>query len=525
MPNIKRSPFFWPSFLLILGLAGYGGAAIIQAIVPAAAPTASRRGTTTPASGAGIFQLAANTTAGSVGAAVCDDGNGNTTTSGCTANAVTSTSPVTVNANSTNDQQLMELSLSAGYLNSLGRPFDIFGAGLYTTQTAQTPTLELKVKLCTVSGCGSGTVVTLVDITTGATTAATSNVSWNLRTVAVTAATGATGNLEVHGRSSVDLGSAISTAATVYNDISTAVSSNIDLTAALFVDFTIKFSTNAATANIFIQRSGVVSPGGSTSGGGGGSGPSITQGTFASLPGTCTTNDLYYQTDGPYQFRCSAANTFSAFLPSWGLVTVPPSASWTSDNMSTTTVDSTNGERYFANSPNAANTVRLQYRTAPATPYAIVGGIRHELTGIASTSTSTNGLSAPCMFFRDGTGKIESLCANFNSTNSTTSMDVSDWTNSTTFSATVKNFNMNGAEMSGPLARQTVWFCLTDDGTTNITKFVSIDRQHWIQFSQTSRTAFFGSGPTQAGWGNWTNGNAVDEALIDWTLNTAATCK
>jgi len=292
---------------------------IVPAIVPALSPSTSRRGTTTPASGAGIFQLAANTTAGSAGAAICDDGTGNATTTGCTTNAVTSTTPVTVNTNVTTDQQLMELSLSAGYLNSLGRPFSMFGAGVYTTQAMQTPTLNFKIKLCTVSGCGSGTVVTLVSITSGITIAASSNISWNLSATAVTAATGATGNLEIHGPATVDLGSALSTAATVYNDTNTAVSSNIDLTAALFVDFTVAFSTNAATANICTQREGVVSPGGSTAGGGGGTG-AVTQisqtilgspaasVTFSGIAGTFT--DLLLT----IQARSSTASTQDTVL-------------------------------------------------------------------------------------------------------------------------------------------------------------------------------------------------------------------
>lgn len=255
----------------ILAIAAFLQASgIVPAIVPSAVPSANRRGTLTGCGGSGCFQLASSASAGSSGAVYCDDGSGNLTTSGCTANAVTSTTPVTVNTNTTNDQQLMELSLSAGYLNSLGRPFDFFGAGVYTTQTAQTPTLTFKIKLCTVSGCGSGTVVTLVSITSGATTAASTNISWNVRSLGTTAATGATGNLEIHGPAAIDLGSALSTAATVYNDTNTAVSGNIDLTAALFVDFTIAFSTNAATANTCTQREGSVSPGGSTAGGGGG---------------------------------------------------------------------------------------------------------------------------------------------------------------------------------------------------------------------------------------------------------------
>lgn len=258
---MKRSPLFWPSVVILIGLFGYAGAAVIPAIVPAAVPTANKTSTTGT-----VFALASSN-ALTPSTAVCTNANGDMTTTACTTNAVTSTTPVTVNANSTADQQLMELSLTAGYLNSLGRPFDFFGAGVYTIASG-TPTLEFKLKLCTVSGCGSGTVVTLVDITSAATTTLTNN-NWSMRLVGTTAATGATGNLEIHGPVTVDIGALAATADAVYGDINTAVSGNIDLTAALFVDWTIKFSTNQASPNAMTQREGVVNPGGSTAGGGG----------------------------------------------------------------------------------------------------------------------------------------------------------------------------------------------------------------------------------------------------------------
>lgn len=175
-------------------------------------------------------------------------------------NSVTSTTPVTVNTNTTSDQQLMELSLGAGYFNSSKQPFLFDGAGLYSTQTAQTPTITLKIKLCTVSGCGSGTVVTLISIVSTATIAAVTNNNWNLSVLGYTATTGATGNLEIHGPLALDLGALTTTADSIFVDTNTAVSSNIDLTAALFIDFTIAFSTNAVTANTFTQRSGGVMP-------------------------------------------------------------------------------------------------------------------------------------------------------------------------------------------------------------------------------------------------------------------------
>lgn len=181
-------------------------------------------------------------------------------------NSVTNVTPVTANtASSTSDQQLMEISLGAGYFNSSKQPFLFDGAGVYTTQTAQTPTLTLKIKLCTVSGCGSGTVVTLISIVSTATIAAVSNNNWNLSVLGYTATTGTTGNLEIHGPLAVDLGALTTTADSIFVDTNTAVSSNIDLTAALFVDFTIAFSTNAVTPNTFTQRSGGVMPFAATS--------------------------------------------------------------------------------------------------------------------------------------------------------------------------------------------------------------------------------------------------------------------
>lgn len=178
---------------------------------------------------------------------------------GGSGSSVTSTTPVTATANVTTDQALMELALSAGYLNSSKEPFLFNGAGVYTTPVGQTPTLTFKVKLCTISGCGSGTVVTLVSVVTTATLASSTNNNWNLSFMGYTATTGTTGNLEIHGPLSVDLGALTTTADSIFNDVNTAVSGNIDLTAALFVDFTVATSTGSAS-NAITQRQGGVMP-------------------------------------------------------------------------------------------------------------------------------------------------------------------------------------------------------------------------------------------------------------------------
>lgn len=165
--------------------------------------------------------------------------------------AVGNVTPVTANANVTTDQQLMELSLSAGYLNTAAQPFLIHGSGIFSVTL--TPTVTLKFKLCTVSGCGSGTVVTLATIASSVTTTASSNqfiadISCGTKT------TGATGNLICHGFGPIDLTST-SVVSTVFTDANTTNSANIDLTAALFLDTTVAFSTGSASNTMTEQLS------------------------------------------------------------------------------------------------------------------------------------------------------------------------------------------------------------------------------------------------------------------------------
>lgn len=170
--------------------------------------------------------------------------------------------PVTANANSTSDQALQEVALPAGFLNTLKQQTILNSSGIFTIAVAQTPTLTFKAKLCTVSGCGSGTVVTLASIVTAATVAATNN-PWNMTLSAGTSATGATGTLIVHGFAAVDIGALATAAESVYNDANTAVSSTIDLTAALFVDWTVTTSTGSAGNTFTEQNAGAMAPGGS----------------------------------------------------------------------------------------------------------------------------------------------------------------------------------------------------------------------------------------------------------------------
>lgn len=178
--------------------------------------------------------------------------------------AVGNATPVTANANSTSAQALMEVAVPTGLLNvatgSSNGTTLIHGSGIFTIQTLQVPTISVVTKLCTVSGCGSGTVVILATNTTTATVAATAN-TWNLNLKMATVATGTSGTLLTHGSLAIDIGATSTIADSVFNDSNTAASSAINLTGALYVDFFVTFSAQPTTPfNSFTQQVGSVEP-------------------------------------------------------------------------------------------------------------------------------------------------------------------------------------------------------------------------------------------------------------------------
>jgi len=181
----------------------------------------------------------------------------------CTPVAAGTITTVTVSANTTSDQNLMNLTIPAGQFNVVGRYSIIKAAGTYTTPGAQTPTLTFKVKLCTVSGCASGTVITAATWTTAATTPSSTTIPWALDVTMGTVTTGASGTIEAHGLSYAVLGTTatatLSTTATgdIREANNVAPSSAVDLTAQLFLQFTIAFSTGSAS-NSCTQRHGFI---------------------------------------------------------------------------------------------------------------------------------------------------------------------------------------------------------------------------------------------------------------------------
>jgi hypothetical protein len=139
----------------------------------------------------------------------------------------------------TTAQTLMSLALLAQALNKKTRTLRISGSLVFTVSSG-TPTVAIAIKL------GS---VTLATITSAALQAVTNGQVFFEFLVSVVT-TGASATLETHGNIVVQLGATNTPAVAQYNDINTAVSSAVDLTAAETLAVTIVGSTTIAAATL-----------------------------------------------------------------------------------------------------------------------------------------------------------------------------------------------------------------------------------------------------------------------------------
>lgn len=146
----------------------------------------------------------------------------------------------TVNAAATGTLGL--INFPGGYLNTLGRSLQVCGNG-YATTNSSAGTLTLAATLNSVANV---TGITPFTVVSGATAASAQADPFNFCITFTTAATGATGTLEVHGCVNYSLSG--TTVFTPACDTTIAVSSTVDLTKADQLSFTIKPTTTALTA-------------------------------------------------------------------------------------------------------------------------------------------------------------------------------------------------------------------------------------------------------------------------------------
>lgn len=165
--------------------------------------------------------------------------------------AYTTTAQAT--ANVATAQNLVAFALPAGKITKANKTFRIKGSGTYSLGAAST--VAFGVKVCTISGCATGTVVTPCLFTTASNTNTSVTSTFNFECTVGTVTAGASGTLLGKGVLAIEVGAANTTAATVFGDVTTAVSAAIDLTAADFIQTQVTFgSANASnTATLMIQ--------------------------------------------------------------------------------------------------------------------------------------------------------------------------------------------------------------------------------------------------------------------------------
>lgn len=162
-------------------------------------------------------------------------------------------------ANVSTDQNLLSSTIgmptAQWAMNAPGRALELNAAGTYSLGAASTVTI--KAKLCSVAGCGSGTVTTLGSWVTAAQTNTSVTLAFNLAATCVTVSSGSSGSLECHGTLTFDSGATLAAAATSFLDSNTAAVGSLPLNGQWFLQTTLAFGS-ANASNTALMRSQIV---------------------------------------------------------------------------------------------------------------------------------------------------------------------------------------------------------------------------------------------------------------------------
>jgi hypothetical protein len=168
----------------------------------------------------------------------------------------TNVTPVTVNASTTRDQNLM--SCLIGYPTqwlSLNKTLRIRLKGVYSTPASSTTTINLKAKFCHVSGCGSGMVITPVSITSAALGSIKAANNPFLFEANITMQTGgSSAAYEGSGQLAIDLASSSSAASSLFLDTNTATVGTNNATTYFYLQLSGAFSTASASNSMTVRQ-------------------------------------------------------------------------------------------------------------------------------------------------------------------------------------------------------------------------------------------------------------------------------
>jgi len=148
-----------------------------------------------------------------------------------------------------------DIPIPANVTNISARKIRIHGSGVYTNAAASL--LNAEVMLCTVSGCGSGTVVAPAGCAVVTTNQANNLTNGQFSidcTLTTTSTTGSSGTFMAKALVCANLGAATSAAQSCFQDNVVAVSAAVDQTVQEFVNIAFKFSTsNAGNSAILLE--------------------------------------------------------------------------------------------------------------------------------------------------------------------------------------------------------------------------------------------------------------------------------
>jgi fibronectin-binding autotransporter adhesin len=173
---------------------------------------------------------------------------------------LSSVATVTVAAAVTTDQNLQVITLPAGTLNVVGKTLIVTSSGTYTTGATGAGTMSYKIALCTVSGCATGTKVTLCTFGPSPTVAASAtSIPWMQSCTISGATTGASGTVNYAGNYT---GQEAGTSANATLPIDrlhapTAASGAIDLTGQLFLQVIVTTGTGSVNNSISGRQTNV----------------------------------------------------------------------------------------------------------------------------------------------------------------------------------------------------------------------------------------------------------------------------
>jgi hypothetical protein len=146
-----------------------------------------------------------------------------------------------------------DIPLRANTMGVPGKHVHIRGSGVYTNAAASL--LNGEVMLCTVSGCGSGTVVAYCPVTTTNQANDLTNGQFTFDCVLIATSTvGSSGTLMAKATMGANLGSATTAALSYFADTATAAGSAVDETSTEYVNLGWKFSTSNSGNSVTLQE-------------------------------------------------------------------------------------------------------------------------------------------------------------------------------------------------------------------------------------------------------------------------------